>query len=68
MLMVLWSVNPQDYYRPGTKAIVQRVLADVRPGAIVLMHDGGGDRSATVASLDATIRSLERRGYRFAPA
>lgn len=37
-------------------------------GSVVLMHDGGGDRSATVASLDATIRSLERQGYRFVPA
>ena len=64
MLMVLWSVNPQDYYRPGTKAIVSRVLAAVRPGAIVLMHDGGGDRSQTVAAVPAIVRKLRARGYR----
>jgi peptidoglycan/xylan/chitin deacetylase (PgdA/CDA1 family) len=64
MLMVLWSVNPEDYYRPGTRAIVARVLAAVRPGAIVLMHDGGGDRSQTVAALPAIIRKLRARHYR----
>jgi peptidoglycan/xylan/chitin deacetylase (PgdA/CDA1 family) len=64
MLMVLWSVNPQDYYRPGAKAIVSRTLAGVHPGAIVLMHDGGGDRSQTVAAVNVLIRKLRARGYR----
>jgi peptidoglycan/xylan/chitin deacetylase (PgdA/CDA1 family) len=64
MLMVLWNVNPQDYYRPGAAAITARVLAGVRPGSIVLMHDGGGDRSQTVAALPGIIRKLRARGYR----
>jgi peptidoglycan-N-acetylglucosamine deacetylase len=64
MLMVLWSVNPEDYNRPGRKAIVARVLQAVRPGAIVLMHDGGGDRSQTVAAVPPIVRKLRRRGYR----
>ena len=64
MLMVLWSVNPQDYYRPGVKVIVSRVLASVHPGAIVLMHDGGGDRSQTVAAVGVLIRKLRARHYR----
>jgi peptidoglycan/xylan/chitin deacetylase (PgdA/CDA1 family) len=64
MLMVLWSVNPEDYYRPGSKVIVARVLEAVRPGAIVLMHDGGGDRSQTVAAVPRIVRKLRRRGYR----
>jgi peptidoglycan/xylan/chitin deacetylase (PgdA/CDA1 family) len=64
MLMVLWSVNPQDYFRPGTQAIVSRVLTAVRPGAIVLMHDGGGDRSQTVAAVPAIVHKLRARGYR----
>jgi peptidoglycan/xylan/chitin deacetylase (PgdA/CDA1 family) len=68
MLSVLWSIDSEDYTKPGVGAIVRNVVGSAKPGAIVLMHDGGGDRSATVASLDATIRSLERRGYRFAPA
>jgi peptidoglycan/xylan/chitin deacetylase (PgdA/CDA1 family) len=59
---VLWSVDPADW-RPGPTAdqLVQRVLAGVRPGAIVLLHDGGGDRSATVAALPAIIDGLRRR-------
>ena len=60
---VLWSVDPADW-RPGLTAdqLVQRVLAGVRPGAIVLLHDGGGDRSATVAALPAIIDGLRRLG------
>ena len=64
MLMVLWSVNPQDYYRPGARKIVSRTLAGVHPGAIVLMHDGGGDRSQTVAAVNALVPKLRKRGYR----
>jgi peptidoglycan/xylan/chitin deacetylase (PgdA/CDA1 family) len=64
MLMVLWSVNPEDYYRPGTKVIVKRVVQAVRPGAIVLMHDGGGDRSQTVAAVPRIVHQLRARGYR----
>ena len=64
MLMVLWSVNPEDYTRPGRKRIVKRVLEAVRPGAIVLMHDGGGDRSQTVAAVPHLVRRLRARGYR----
>jgi peptidoglycan-N-acetylglucosamine deacetylase len=59
----LWSVDPADWH-PGVTAdqLVQRVLAAVRPGAIVLLHDGGGDRSATVAALPAIIDGLRRLG------
>jgi len=62
MLMVLWSVNPEDYFRPGAAQIVGRVMRGARPGAIVLMHDGGGDRSQTVAALPTIIRRLRARG------
>ena len=44
--------------------IVQRALAGAHPGAIILMHDGGGDRSQTVAALPAIIHALRARGYR----
>lgn len=63
-----WDVDPRDWTRPGAPAITGRIVRGVRNRSVVLMHDGGGDRSGTVASLDATIRSLERRGYRFVPA
>ncbi len=63
MLMVLWSIDPGDWRRPGAKAILSNVLTRAQPGAIVIMHDGGGDRSQTVAALPAIIRGLRRRGY-----
>jgi peptidoglycan/xylan/chitin deacetylase (PgdA/CDA1 family) len=64
MLMVLWSVDTGDYRRPGTKAIVQRALAGARPGAIILLHDAGGDRSQTIAALPLVIRRLRHRHLR----
>jgi peptidoglycan/xylan/chitin deacetylase (PgdA/CDA1 family) len=65
MLMVLWSVDSEDYTRPGTRAIVRNVVSRVGPGAIVLMHDAGGPRDQTVRALPAIVRRLRARGYRF---
>ncbi len=62
LLMVLWSVDTADYTLPGTEAIVQRALAGAKPGAIILMHDAGGDRSETIAALPAIVRGLHERG------
>ena len=63
MLMVLWSVDPGDWRRPGVRAIVSTVLSHARPGSIVIMHDGGGDRSQTVAALPAIIDGLRRQHF-----
>jgi peptidoglycan-N-acetylglucosamine deacetylase len=63
MLMVLWSIDPGDWRQPGVQAIVNNVLANSKPGRIVIMHDGGGDRSQTIAALPAIIRGLRRRRY-----
>ncbi len=65
MTSVLWSVDPNDWRTPGTGAIVSRVLAQTGSGAIILLHDGGGPRSQTLAALPQIVRSLKRRGYRF---
>jgi peptidoglycan/xylan/chitin deacetylase (PgdA/CDA1 family) len=62
LLMVLWSVDTGDYTLPGTAAIVRRALEGAKPGAIILMHDGGGNRSETIAALPAIIRGLRKRG------
>jgi peptidoglycan/xylan/chitin deacetylase (PgdA/CDA1 family) len=61
----LWSVNPQDFLRPGTATIKQRVLAHVKAGSIILDHDGGGDRSQTLAAIPSIIKTLKARGYTF---
>jgi peptidoglycan/xylan/chitin deacetylase (PgdA/CDA1 family) len=60
---VLWTVDPRDWSRPGARVIAQRVLDRVRPGSIVLMHDGGGERSQTVEALKLVIAGLKGRGY-----
>jgi peptidoglycan/xylan/chitin deacetylase (PgdA/CDA1 family) len=62
LLMVLWSDDTSDYTLPGTAAIVHRALAGAHPGAIILMHDAGGNRAETVAALPAIVRGLRRRG------
>jgi len=62
LLMVLWSTDTSDYTLPGVQAIVQSALAGAHPGAIILMHDAGGDRSETIAALPAIIKGLRRRG------
>jgi peptidoglycan-N-acetylglucosamine deacetylase len=64
LVPVLWSVDSRDWQLPGTTAIVRRVLARVKPGAIVLLHDGGGDRRQTLRALPAILRALERRHYK----
>ncbi len=64
LLMVLWSVDTDDYLQPGVSAIVQRALAGAHPGAIVLMHDAGGTRTQTIEALPTIIRLLRARGYR----
>lgn len=64
LLMILWSTDTGDYARPGVQAIVQRALAGAHPGAIILMHDAGGDRSQTVAALPAIVHGLRARRLR----
>jgi peptidoglycan-N-acetylglucosamine deacetylase len=64
MLMVLWTVDTNDYRLPGTAAIVRAAVGGAKPGAIILLHDGGGNRSETVAALPKIIAKLRARGYR----
>lgn len=63
--VAMWTLDPQDWRKPPVTAIVQRVITGVRPGAVILMHDGGGDRSKTVESLGPIIRELKKQGYTF---
>ncbi len=62
LLMVLWSTDTDDYTIPGVQAIVQSALAGAHPGAIILMHDAGGNRSETIAALPAIIAGLRKKG------
>lgn len=62
LVTTLWSIDTRDWSRPGVSAIVVSAL-HARPGMIVLMHDGGGDRSETVRAIPAVVRGLRARGY-----
>jgi peptidoglycan/xylan/chitin deacetylase (PgdA/CDA1 family) len=58
-----WSVDPRDWSTSTAATIAERVLAAVRPGAIVLLHDGGGPRQQTLAAVPRIVRGLRARGY-----
>jgi peptidoglycan/xylan/chitin deacetylase (PgdA/CDA1 family) len=61
--LVLWSVDPRDWAPGATaKGVARSVLDHVHAGSIVIMHDGGGDRTATIRALPRIIRGIRRRG------
>ena len=63
--LVVWTVDSRDWTKPGTAAIVQRVLKNVHSGSVILMHDGGGNRAQTVAALPTILKALKAQGYGF---
>jgi len=60
---VLWDIDPQDWRHPGAGVIADDVISNVHPGSIVLLHDGGGDRSQTLAALETILPTLSSLGY-----
>lgn len=65
MRPLAWSVDPRDWSRPGVPAIVAAVERDVRPGSVILLHDGGGRRDQTIGALERLLPWLAAHGYRF---
>ncbi|ADB34161.1 polysaccharide deacetylase [Kribbella flavida DSM 17836] len=63
--LVLWDVDSRDWDRPGTAAIVRRVVTGARHGSVVLFHDGGGNRAQTVAALPTILKTLKAKGFGF---
>ena len=63
--VVYTDLDTKDWARPGADSIVHAGLPDGNQGAVVMLHDGGGDRGQTVAALDQLITELKRRGYSF---
>jgi peptidoglycan/xylan/chitin deacetylase (PgdA/CDA1 family) len=62
---VLWDVDTEDWEKPGTAHVEHSIMSGARPGAIILMHDGGGNRSQTVTALDHALTKLAKQGYIF---
>jgi peptidoglycan/xylan/chitin deacetylase (PgdA/CDA1 family) len=65
MRLVLWDVDPLDWRHSATpKRITKRVLSNVGPGSIVLLHDGGGDGRDTIAALPDIIKGIRKQGLK----
>ncbi|ALV50466.1 polysaccharide deacetylase family protein [Streptomyces althioticus] len=64
-LTVVNNTDSEDWKRPGVDEIIRRATPKNGEGAIVLMHDSGGDRSQTVAALDTFLPGLKDKGYKF---
>ncbi len=62
---ILWTKDSLDWKRPGVEAIVKNCTATNAPGDIILLHDGGGDRSQDVQALPQIIANLKAKGYKF---
>ena len=60
-----WRLAVGDWEPPGTDELVRRLAEGITPGAVVLLHDGGGDRSQTVETVDRIIPRLRAKGWRF---
>lgn len=59
-----WNIDTEDWRRPGVDTIASRIKS-AGPGEVILMHDGGGDRSQTVAALREALPYLKSQGYKF---
>jgi cellulose synthase/poly-beta-1,6-N-acetylglucosamine synthase-like glycosyltransferase/peptidoglycan/xylan/chitin deacetylase (PgdA/CDA1 family) len=64
-LIALSNYDGDDWRRPGVDEIVRNATPPGRRGGVILLHDGGGNRSQTVAALDRLVPRLRTRGFRF---
>ena len=63
--VIIWSADSMDYSRPAVPRLMNNIFREAKPGGIVLMHDGGGDRSHTVKALPEIISRFRKQGYEF---
>jgi peptidoglycan/xylan/chitin deacetylase (PgdA/CDA1 family) len=59
-----WDVDTLDWSRPGADSIAQMIMS-VKPGQVILCHDGGGDRSQTIEALRIALPKLKEQGWTF---
>ena len=64
-LTVLGSAYAYDPYRPPTRYIEWVIAKNLRPGAIVVLHDAGGDRSHTLNAVPAILHAAREKGLRW---
>jgi peptidoglycan-N-acetylglucosamine deacetylase len=65
--VILWSYHQdsKDWSKPGAKAIADHIIRHAKSGNIVLLHDGGGNRSQTVRALKTILPALKKQGFQF---
>lgn len=64
--VVMWDVDPKDWNKGRkAKSIANSAVRNAKPGSIILLHDGGGDRTQTVKALPIIIKKLRAKGYAF---
>ncbi len=62
---VIWNLDSEDWTLPGADAIVSNCTNGAYSGAIILMHDGGGNRDQDLEALPRIIENLQDKGYKF---
>lgn len=63
--IIMWSSDSIDYSRPAVPRLINNIFKTAKSGGIVLMHDGGGDRTHTVQALPEIISRFRKQGYKF---
>jgi peptidoglycan/xylan/chitin deacetylase (PgdA/CDA1 family) len=64
--IIIWDIDSEDYVKGiSAETIANKVIKNIRPGAIVLMHDSGGNRSQTIKATEIIINKLTPQGYQF---
>ncbi|XZF61660.1 MAG: polysaccharide deacetylase family protein [Gloeotrichia echinulata DVL01] len=63
--IIMWSSDSVDYSLPSVPRLINNVFREAKPGGIVLMHDGGGNRAQTVQALPTIIANFRKQGYSF---
>lgn len=66
-LIALASFDGEDWRNPGVGRIVRNATPNGREGGVILLHDGGGNRSQTLGAVAHLVPELRRRGFRFVP-
>ncbi len=65
--LVMGTVRTSDWMLPGADVIARQIYHGAAPGAVIVLHDGGGDRSQTVEALRSAMWALRSRNYSFEP-
>ncbi len=67
LVLHMWSVSPSDWLQTPAEEMAEYMLKRIRPGSVVLLHDGGGPRTETVKALELTLEQLEEHNFRYEP-